>query len=332
MISIIIPNRDGAATIGRCLEAALASRIDTPFEVVVVDDASSDGSVDIIRRYPCRLIRLARHCGAAAARNAGAAASRAELLFFTDADCVLREDTLAMAWRALAAGGPRTVVGGTYTVRPADEAFFSRFQSAFIHYSETKRAADPDYVATHALAIHAATFGRHGGFAEAFLPILEDVEFSHRLRRAGCRLVIDPAIQVRHIFNFTALRSLRNAFVKARYWTLYSLHNRDLLADSGTASHELKANVVASLAATLSLGAYFVTQAPSWLALALVLIGGDLLVCRGLVRAFAGAGGSPFAVAATLYYLFVYPLAVGAGALGGAALYVARASGRQDSR
>lgn len=332
MISIIIPNRNGAATIGRCLEAAFASSVDQPFEVVVVDDASSDESADIIRRYPCRLIRLARHHGAAAARNIGAAQSRARLLFFTDADCVLREDTLALAWRALSAGGPQTVIGGTYTVRPHDDSFFSRFQSAFIHYSETKHAADPDYVATHALAIHAETFRRHGGFAEAFMPILEDVEFSHRLRRAGCQLIIDPAIQVRHIFNFTLLRSLLNACVKARYWTLYSLRNRDLLADSGTASHELKANVAACLAVTLILGGYFLTQAPAWLGLALVVCAGDLLVSRGLVRQFAGAGGRGFAAAATLYYLFVYPLAVGAGALGGAALFVARALGSRNPR
>ena len=324
-ISIIIPNRNSAATIARCLEAVFASRFNKSFEVIVVDDASSDNSVEIIRRFPCRLIRLARHHGAAGARNAGAAHSRGELLFFTDADCLLREDTLAMACRALSARDPRAVAGGTYTPLPCDDSFFSRFQSAFIHYSETKRAADPDYVATHALAIHAETFRRHGGFAEGFLPILEDVEFSHRLRRAGCRLVMDPAIQVRHIFNFTLLRSLRNACVKAMYWALYSLRNRDLFADSGTASHELKASVAAYFIGTLCLGAYFLTAAPAWLGLTFALVAGDLHVNRGLLRGFRAAGGRLFAAAATLYYLFVYPLAVGTGAIGGAALFLARA-------
>ena len=42
-------------------------------------------------------------------------------------------------------------------------------------------------------------------------PLIEDVEFSHRLRKNGCRLVVDPRIQVRHIFNFSLLRSLQNA-------------------------------------------------------------------------------------------------------------------------
>lgn len=324
-VSIIIPNRNGAATIARCLDAVFTSRFGKSFEVIVVDDASSDNSVEIIRRFPCRLIRLTRHHGAAGARNAGAAHSRGEMLFFTDADCLLREDTLTLAWQALSAPDPPTVVGGTYTAVPHDDSFFSRFQSAFIHYSETRRAAAPDYVATHALAIRTDTFQRYGGFAESFLPILEDVEFSHRLRRAGCRLVIDPAIQVRHIFNFTLFRSLHNACVKARYWTLYSLGNRDLLADSGTASHELKANVVACLAGTLGLGVYLLTQAPGWLGFALALFAGDVLINRGLLRGFRAAGGRSFAAAATLYYLLVYPLAVGTGAIGGAALFLARA-------
>jgi GT2 family glycosyltransferase len=322
LISVIIPNRNGSGTLARCLEAAFASR-DPNFEVVVVDDASSDRSADIIGRFPCRLIRLGRHHGAAGARNVGAAHSRGELLFFTDADCLLLENSLCAARGALSAGDAGTVAGGTYTLVPGDDSFFSRFQSVFIHHSETRRAGDPDYVATHALAIRAETFRRHGGFAEGPLPILEDVELSHRLRRAGCTLLVDPAIQVRHIFNFNLYRSLRNARVKAKYWTLYSLRNRDLLADSGAASHGLKANVAAFLLWTLCAGTYFVTTAPAWLGFALALLAGAMFANRGLLGAFRAAGGRAFAVRAALYYFFVYPLPVGLGALGGAALFLA---------
>lgn len=326
-ISVIIPNRNGARTIGRCLEAAFASRY-PGFEVIVVDDASSDDSTAIIERFACRLIRLVRRHGAAAARNAGAAQARGNLLFFTDADCLLQRDTLARACEALSRHEPTMVVGGTYTVRPYDDDFFSRFQSVFIHYSETKRMADPDYAATHALAIRAETFRRHGGFADGFLPIIEDVEFSHRLRRAGGRLAIDPAIKVRHVFGFSLARSLGNACVKAAYWTLYSLRNRDLLADSGTASHELKANTVSYFAGLLCAGGYVLTGAALWLLVAAALSCANALFNRGLLRAFGAAGRWPFAVAAACYYFFVYPLAVGAGALAGAALFV---TGRRPS-
>jgi len=323
-VSVIIPNRNGARTIARCLQAAFASRY-PDFEVIVVDDASGDRSPGIVSGFPCRQVVLPSRRGAAGARNAGAAQARGELLFFTDADCLLREDTLAAACRAIAAHDGETVVGGTYTPRPADDSFFSLFQSVFIHHAETRHADDPDYAATHALAIRAETFRRHGGFAESGLPILEDVEFSHRLRRAGCRLVIDPAIQVRHIFDFDLLRSLRNARVKAMYWTLYSLRNRDLLADSGTASHGLKANVACFAFGALAVGAWLLTGAPAWGLLAAALFGCNVLANRGLLRRFRAVGGPAFAAAAAGYYLFVYPLAVGAGALGGAALFLAGA-------
>jgi glycosyltransferase involved in cell wall biosynthesis len=318
-ISLIIPNRNGAVTLARCLQAALASRYPR-FEVIVVDDASTDDSVALIRRYPCRLARLERHGGAARARNAGAAHARGQILFFTDADCLLEEDALAHAADTLARAGPGTAVGGTYTRAPADRRFFSRFQSVFIHYNET-RGASPDYLATHALALRAAEFRASGGFREDFLPILEDVEFSHRLRRHGHRLVMNPAILARHVFNHSLTRSLANAFRKSMYWTLYSLRERDLFADSGTASFGLKANVAAYAGGALLLALSLLTGETLWAAAAAAVLGLNLYANRGLLAAFHRARGLPFALAAGLYYLFVYPLPVGAGAAAGVLRY-----------
>src|SRR5512134_483720 len=93
-ISVIIPVHNGGATIGKCLEAVFASRY-TRFEVIVVDDRSTDNSLEIIGWYPCRVVRLEAHAGASAARNAGARQSTGNYLFFIDADCVLLENTLS---------------------------------------------------------------------------------------------------------------------------------------------------------------------------------------------------------------------------------------------
>lgn len=310
-ISVIIPVHNGSATIGRCLDAVFASRY-ANFEVVVVDDCSTDGSADIIRQYPCRLIRLDAHAGASAARNAGARNAAGGYLFFIDADCVPREDTLARVNEALG-GDEAAAVGGTYTLLPYDAGFFSAFQSAFVHWSET-RSGKPDYLATHALALRAALFRAGGGFSEDFLPILEDVEFSHRLRERGVRLVMDPGIQVRHIFNFTLLKSLRNAYRKSRYWTVYSLRARDLFADSGTASHGLKANGASWLASCALLLLGLASGRLLFLAPVPFLAGWNAYVNRGLFAAFMRAGGISFAVPAALYYLTLYPAAVLAGA------------------
>ena len=313
LVSVIIPNRDGAATIGKCLAAAQASHHGN-FEIVVVDDASEDNSIEVIERYPCKLVRLPQHGGAAQARNAGAAHSRGRILFFTDADCLLQPDTLSLAAGTLALEGPNALVGGTYTPLPYDRSFFSRFQSIFVNYFETRRAPAADYIATHALAVDAAVFRSNGGFAEDVRPILEDVEFSHRLRRAGCRLVMNPAIKVQHIFNYSLARSLRNAFTKSLYWTGYAIGNRDLLADSGTASVGLKANVSAFACNASLLLIFPLTGNMMALALAAAALALNLFVNRGLLLAYHRAEGLGFALMATLYYLLVYPLAVGAGA------------------
>ena len=320
-ISVVIPNHNGGATIARCLEAALAASY-PDHEIIVVDDCSTDDSVDIISRYPCRLIRLSTRSGASKARNVGAAASRGDMIFFTDADCLLHRDTLSIASRALKSAAPGTIIGGTYTRIPFDNTFFSRFQSEFIHHSETRHSDRPDYVATHAMIIDAGVFRSNSGFAEGFLPILEDVEFSHRLRRRGYKLVIDPEIQVSHIFNFSLLKSLRNALIKSRYWTLYSMLNRDLLSDSGTASVELKTNVATYLLVAMASFSYILTPIPLLLALIPMAIGVNLAVNRRLLRAFYRADGWAFFSAAVSYYMLVYPLAVGLGAITGAFDYI----------
>ena len=157
LVSVIIPNRNSAVTIGKCLAAAQASHHGN-FEIIVVDDGSEDNSIEVIERYPCKLVRLEPHGGAARARNAGASHSRGRILFFTDADCLLQPDTLALAARTLALEGPNAIIGGTYTAAPHDRRFFSRFQSVFIHYFETRHAPAADYIATHALAMDASVF------------------------------------------------------------------------------------------------------------------------------------------------------------------------------
>jgi len=317
-ISVVIPNYNNAATIGKCLDAAYASQYSN-YEVIVVDDKSEDHSVEIIKRYPCKLICLDKHSGASKARNTGAQNSRGEFIFFTDADCLLQKDTLSIVNETLirtfqGQSRKEIVLGGTYTRMPYDKGFFSIFQSVFVNYSET-RTADPDYVAAHAMIISAEAFNKSDGFPEDFLPIIEDVEFTHRLRRAGFKLVVNPEIQVQHIFNFTFLKSMRNAFKKTKYWVMYSLKNKDLLTDSGSASFELKTNVAFYFFSLLSIVLWIVSIKPIFLYILPVLFILNFIVSRRLFKAFYKTKGSLFAVPAFLYYLLLYPLPVGMGAV-----------------
>ena len=316
LISVIIPNHNGEKTISHCLEAAYGSTYDN-FEVIVVDDCSADTSVSIIEPYPCRLLKLKEHGGASKARNTGAKNSNGEILFFIDADCLVQPGTLSIVASAYHQCGPDVVIGGTYTLMPFDRHFFSIFQSVFIHCAETKSPENPDYIATHAMVLSARLFKTIGGFDEHFMPILEDVEFSHRLKKKGYRLRLDPTILVQHIFNFNLLKSLQNGFKKSKYWTRYSIANKDLLSDSGTASQGLKFNVVSCfLSLFLLLSA--IALGLAYLAVPiLLLLAANLLLNRNLIQAFYTTKGLGFTVLAVLYYTILYPFAVGMGALNG---------------
>jgi len=292
LLSVIIPNYNGGAAIGKCLEAAFSSKY-SRFEVIVVDDCSTDDSVEIIKKFPCTLVQLREHSGASRARNAGAEQGKGEILFFIDADCVVREDTLSLAVKSIS-GRENTVIGGTYTRIPYDDTFFSTFQSVFVNYSETKKER-PDYIATHAMVIDSGLFKKTGGFSEVFLPILEDVEFSHRLRRLGHRLEMHPDILVRHIFNFTFLKSLRNAFRKSFFWTRYSLENKDLFRDSGTASTELKVNVACFFLSALLIFLYLFSGKAGILAALPFIFLLNIFANKGLIAAFYQSKGSFFA-------------------------------------
>lgn len=327
-ISVVIPNYNGADTIGKCLEAVFASRY-ANFEVIVVDDHSKDNSVEIIKSFLCRLISLDEHSGASGARNAGGFQSNGEIIFFTDSDCLLNEDTLSIINNAFSQVKPRTVIGGTYAKRPYDKGFFNLFQSLFVYYSETKNTEKPDYIAAHAMAIDAETFKKSSGFSEEFLPIIEDVEFTHRLKREGCTLLTNPDIQVRHIFNFSFFRSMKNAVRKSMYWVVYSLKNRDLLTDSGSSSTELKVNVASAFTSFILLTLGVLLKTNIFLYPIPFLFLGNLFVSRGLIKTFYETGGGVFTALASIYYAMFYSLSVSAGSIAGMAMYLLHYSGEK---
>ncbi len=320
-ISVIIPNYNGETTIGACLQAAFASQYKN-FEVVVVDDCSDDRSAEIISQYPCTLLRLDTRSGTSKARNTGARTCRGEIVFFIDSDCLLQKDTLSIVNKAMSALTPDHLVGGTYAEVAYDDAFFNTFQSVWIHYSETRNVTDPDYIAAHAMIMFKKTFDESQGFPEDFMPIIEDVEYSHRLKKSGIKLMMNPDIQVRHIFGFTLSGSLRNAYRKTAYWCLYSLHNRDLFADSGCASAEFKTNVALYVLILLLILISVVLQNSVIIAVIPIIMIVNVFLSRKLINAFLKAKGRVFAFFAFLYYSLLYPLPVGLGTAAGMMKYI----------
>src|SRR5687767_11645745 len=85
--SVIVPARDAEATLGDTLDALAGQEMSAEYEVIVVDDGSSDGTVAIAEHAPgVKLLRQDR-LGPGEARNTGARVARGRVLAFTDADC-----------------------------------------------------------------------------------------------------------------------------------------------------------------------------------------------------------------------------------------------------
>ena len=94
-VSVVVPAYNAAATIEACLQSLLAQ--DYPrerYEVVVVDNNSSDETAAIVARYPVQLLQERSRQSSYAARNRGIEAARGELVAFTDADCVAEPNWL----------------------------------------------------------------------------------------------------------------------------------------------------------------------------------------------------------------------------------------------
>src|SRR5437762_2582847 len=105
MLSFIIPAHNEELWIGKCLDSIVTSMqtIREPYEVIVVDDASTDSTPLIAQQMGVRTLRV-EHRKISAVRNAGARAATGEMFFFVDADTQVNERAVRAALAAVRAG------------------------------------------------------------------------------------------------------------------------------------------------------------------------------------------------------------------------------------
>jgi glycosyltransferase involved in cell wall biosynthesis len=109
MISFIVPAYNEEAWVGRCVSAIRSGveALDVPYEIIVVDDASSDATASIARQQGAQVVRV-EHRQISATRNAGARQAHGDILFFVDADTLVNTPAIQSALRSVGAGA----VGG----------------------------------------------------------------------------------------------------------------------------------------------------------------------------------------------------------------------------
>ena len=95
MISVVIPAHNAACTLDECLQAVSCSDY-AEYEVIVVDDASTDDTRQMASQHDCRVVHSQQNVGTARAKNLGASEARGDIILFTDADILLQPDTLGL--------------------------------------------------------------------------------------------------------------------------------------------------------------------------------------------------------------------------------------------
>jgi mycofactocin glycosyltransferase len=202
LVSVIIPVRNRPEEIRACLDSL--QQLDFPadkLEIIVVDDASTDGTPEVASGYPVRLIKLEEHKQASYCRNLAAQQASGDILAFIDSDCLasrswLKELLPAFQDSSLAAVGG--LVDASFEEKGLDR--YEKVKSSLnmgIMFKRTQKNDHFFYVPTCNLLVKKGVFLDLSGFSED-LVVGEDVDFCWRLQDAGYYLEYQPLGKVYH--------------------------------------------------------------------------------------------------------------------------------------
>lgn len=245
---MVIPVRDGAVFLPRCLESLRAST--HPVECIVVDDGSSDNSAAIAEAAGAVVLHARGGRGPAAARNLGAAHASGDLLVFVDADVCVRPDTIDQIRLRFEMDARLDALIGSYDDEPAGDGFVSQYKNLLHHFVHQHGRAEAATFWAACGAIRREVFAEAGGFDESYTrPCIEDIELGYRLRQRGRRIVLDSSIQVKHLKPYRLAVLLRSDILdRALPWTR-------LILFSGRLPNDLNLKLEQRISAALVLGA-----------------------------------------------------------------------------
>jgi GT2 family glycosyltransferase len=221
-VSIVVVSYNARADLERCLESLASAPPATPHEIVVVDNASTDGSVDAVHRWPAvRVIVQSHNRGFAAATNAGIRATAGELILLLNSDTIVPAgaiDTLCQRLRAhpdAAVAGPRLVDGSgaiELSFGPMIAPLAELRQKAIVTLKErgfgpaiawvnraTARERYVDWVSGAALLVYRTDAEAAGLLDERYFLYTEDVDFCAAIRSRGRRVFFTPSATITHL-------------------------------------------------------------------------------------------------------------------------------------
>jgi len=220
--SIIIPTFNGGSRIGSCLDALLEQAAGRDVDILVVNDGSTDNTVNVVNQYSAvRLINQA-NAGPGAARNRGAMESAGRILLFIDDDCIV-----ASNWLDSMLGQFRDseVVAAKGAYRTRQKQLTARFVQ--IEYEDRYRLMDGldsiDFIDTYSAAFRRERFLEMNGYDTSFpVACAEDAELSYRMSNSGWKMKFAPAAIVYHTHP-DSLRAYAAKKYKFAFWRVMAV-------------------------------------------------------------------------------------------------------------
>ncbi len=254
MISVVIPAYNAQETLEQCLSALTKQTHPADsYEVIVVDDGSTDLTGKIAQDYAVRYIRQVNQ-GPAAARNNGVRQARGDIILFTDADCVPDNNWISEMLKPFDEAQVAAVKGAYRTRQHSLSARFAQLEFEE-RFELLKKADSIDMVDTYSAGFRRDIFLELGGFDTSF-PVAnnEDTELSYRMSAQGYKMVFSPQAIVCHLrHSDTIIKYARLKFWRG-YWRMvvYKKFPDKMLKDSYT-PQTLKLQILFLYAALLLL-------------------------------------------------------------------------------
>ena len=236
LYSVIIPAYNAKGTIEKCLSNLENQSIPRgDYEVILVDDGSTDSTPDIIRRFPVKYFWQSNQ-GPAAARNKGAQEAHGDIILFTDADCVPQNNWIEEMVRPFKDPEIMAVKGAYKTDQKSLIARFAQIEFEE-RFKMLKQVESIDMVDTYSAGYRKSVFLSLGGFDSSF-PVAnnEDTELSYKMSKAGYRMVFNPNAIVYHLNHPDSIKRYARLKFWRGYWRMivYKRYPDKMFKDSYT--------------------------------------------------------------------------------------------------